>query len=139
MENAGLFTNVQEKHITQVTGNNSSCTDYQCKQTTIRRLSHFSTFIFSNTNSQKVTCNDNNCTFNSAQLTSFLSRTADETLKSFPMDPRYYRSASNSLLARTADRTPKTFALPGDQHPSDIQALYLYTLPRQVVTSQGII
>ncbi|GBM55921.1 hypothetical protein AVEN_55857-1 [Araneus ventricosus] len=36
-----------------------------------------------------------------------------ETLKSLPMDQRYY-SASNSLLDRTADRTPKTFALQGD-------------------------
>ncbi|GBM81955.1 hypothetical protein AVEN_27561-1, partial [Araneus ventricosus] len=50
----------------------------------------------------------------SAQLISFLARTADETLKSFPMDQRHYRSASNSLLARTADRTPKTFELQGD-------------------------
>ncbi|GBO44831.1 hypothetical protein AVEN_132409-1, partial [Araneus ventricosus] len=48
----------------------------------------FSTLIFNNTNSQQITSNDNNCTFNSAQLT--------------------------SLLARTADRTPKTFALQGD-------------------------
>ncbi|GBO39982.1 hypothetical protein AVEN_109565-1, partial [Araneus ventricosus] len=66
------------------------------------------------TNSQQITSNDNNCTFNSAQPTSFLARTADETLKLFPMDQRYYHSASNSLLARTADRTPKTFALQGD-------------------------
>ncbi|GBN80582.1 hypothetical protein AVEN_246751-1 [Araneus ventricosus] len=49
-----------------------------------------------------------------AQLTSFLDRTADETLKSLPMDQRYYSSASNSLLARTADRTPKTLTLQGD-------------------------
>ncbi|GBL85384.1 hypothetical protein AVEN_34580-1 [Araneus ventricosus] len=49
-----------------------------------------------------------------AQLTGFLVRTADETLKSFPMDQLYYRSASNSLLAPTTDRTPKTFALQGD-------------------------
>ncbi|GBM04063.1 hypothetical protein AVEN_247936-1 [Araneus ventricosus] len=49
-----------------------------------------------------------------AQLTSFLARTADEALKSFPMDQDYYRSASNSLQARTADRTPKMFALQGD-------------------------
>ncbi|GBM88622.1 hypothetical protein AVEN_207118-1 [Araneus ventricosus] len=59
-----------------------------------------------------------------AQLTGFLARTADETLKSFPMDQHYYRSASNSLLARTADRTPKTFELQG---------------ARQAVTSHGII
>ncbi|GBM53155.1 hypothetical protein AVEN_90406-1 [Araneus ventricosus] len=75
--------------------------------------------------------------------------TADETLKSFPMDQRSYHSASSSLLARTADRTPKTFALQGDPSrstraksiniPSVIQTLSLYSLPRQVVTSHGII
>ncbi|GBO28480.1 hypothetical protein AVEN_157526-1, partial [Araneus ventricosus] len=61
----------------------------------------------------------------SAQLTSFLARTADEALKSFPMDQHSYHSASNSLLARTEDRIPKTFALQGDssrptthRHPS---------------------
>ncbi|GBM88527.1 hypothetical protein AVEN_113589-1 [Araneus ventricosus] len=95
------------------TGNNSSCTDYQRKQTTIH----------------------------SAQLTSFLARTADEALKSFPMDQHHYSSASNSLLARTADRTPKTFALQGDPSRSThtvIQALSLYSIPRQAVTSHGI-
>ncbi|GBM56252.1 hypothetical protein AVEN_101534-1 [Araneus ventricosus] len=66
-----------------------------------------------NTNSQQITNNDNNSTFNSAQLTSFLSLTADETIKSVPMDQHYYRLASSSLLARTADRTRKTFALQG--------------------------
>ncbi|GBM98526.1 hypothetical protein AVEN_53818-1 [Araneus ventricosus] len=85
------------------TGNNSSCTDYQCKQTTIQLVITV----------QQITSNDNNSTFNSAQLTSFLARTANETLKSFPMDQRYYCSASNSLLARTVDTTPKTFALQG--------------------------
>ncbi|GBL96825.1 hypothetical protein AVEN_118948-1, partial [Araneus ventricosus] len=55
-----------------------------------------------------------NCIFNSAQITSILARTTDETLKSFPMDQHYYRSASNSLLARTADETLKSF--PMDQH-----------------------
>ncbi|GBN69807.1 hypothetical protein AVEN_209553-1 [Araneus ventricosus] len=70
--------------------------------------------MFNSTNSQQITNNDNNCTFNSARLTSFLARTADEALKSFPMDQHSYRSESNSLLARTADRTPKTFALQGD-------------------------
>ncbi|GBO38526.1 hypothetical protein AVEN_236867-1 [Araneus ventricosus] len=60
-------------------------------------------------NSQQITNNDN-----SAQLTSFLARTADEILESFPLDQRYYRSASNSLQARTADKTSKTFALQGD-------------------------
>ncbi|GBM98399.1 hypothetical protein AVEN_89767-1, partial [Araneus ventricosus] len=74
-----------------------------------------------------------------AQLTGFLSRSEDEALKSFPMDQRSYRSASNSLLARTAGRTPKTFALQGDQQaPSVIQALSLCGLPRQAVTSHGI-
>ncbi|GBO06675.1 hypothetical protein AVEN_149723-1 [Araneus ventricosus] len=67
-----------------------------------------------------ITNNDINSTFNSAQLTSFLARTADETLKSFPMDKHYYRSASNSLLARTANRTPKTFALQGDPSGSTL-------------------
>ncbi|GBM43660.1 hypothetical protein AVEN_78031-1 [Araneus ventricosus] len=67
-----------------------------------------------NTNSQQITNNDNNSSFNSAQLTSFLDRTAEETLKAFPVDQHSYRSASNSLLSRTADRTPKTFALQGD-------------------------
>ncbi|GBM86750.1 hypothetical protein AVEN_198517-1 [Araneus ventricosus] len=76
----------------------------------------------------------------SAQLTSLLARTAEETIMSFPMDQHTYRSASNSLLARTADRTRKTFALQGDPsrstHPV-IQALSLYSLPRQGVTSHG--
>ncbi|GBM59042.1 hypothetical protein AVEN_115505-1, partial [Araneus ventricosus] len=70
-----------------------------------------------------------------AQLTSFLPRTADETLKSFPMDQRYYSSASNSLLARTADRTPKTFALQGDPSrsttpPSSKRSSYIVTRSR---------
>ncbi|GBM86057.1 hypothetical protein AVEN_247469-1 [Araneus ventricosus] len=77
-----------------------------------------------------------------AQLTSFLARTADEDLKSFPMDQHYYSSASNSLLARTADRTSKTFALQGDPSrstpPSVIQALSLYSLPRRAVMSHGM-
>ncbi|GBN64655.1 hypothetical protein AVEN_148976-1 [Araneus ventricosus] len=94
--------------------------------------SQFSTLIFSNTNSQQITNNDNNSTFNSAQLTSFLARTADETLKSFPMDQHYYRSASKSILARTAVRTPKTFALTRRSQsintPTVIQALSLYSL-----------
>ncbi|GBM99743.1 hypothetical protein AVEN_102668-1, partial [Araneus ventricosus] len=95
-----------------------------------------------NTNSQQITSNGSNCTFNSAQLTSFLASTADEALKAFPMDQHYYHSASNSLPARTADRTPKTFALQGDPSrstPSVNQALSLYSLPRQAVTSHGII
>ncbi|GBN61953.1 hypothetical protein AVEN_135553-1 [Araneus ventricosus] len=87
-----------------------------------------------------MTFYDNNCTFNSAQLTSFLTRTADETLKSFPMDQRYYRSASNSLLAPTADskdvRGPRR-SQSINTHPV-IQALSLYSLPRQAVTSHGI-
>ncbi|GBN65611.1 hypothetical protein AVEN_242107-1 [Araneus ventricosus] len=69
---------------------------------------------FKTINSQQITNNDNSSTFNSAQLTSFLARTVDETLKSFQWIKHYYRSASNSLLARTADRTPKTFELQGD-------------------------
>ncbi|GBO05097.1 hypothetical protein AVEN_151263-1 [Araneus ventricosus] len=58
------------------------------------------------------------------------------------MDQGYYSSASNSLLARTADRTPKTFALQGDPSRSTfpaIQALSLYSLPRQAMTSHGVI
>ncbi|GBM74125.1 hypothetical protein AVEN_168526-1 [Araneus ventricosus] len=77
-----------------------------------------------------MTNNDNNSTFNSAQLTSFLARTAEETLKSFPTDQHCYRSASNSIIARTADRTPKTFALQGDPsrstfHPSFKRSPYI--------------
>ncbi|GBM89959.1 hypothetical protein AVEN_43399-1 [Araneus ventricosus] len=54
-----------------------------------------------------------------AQLTSFLARTADETLKSFQwINTTQYHSASNSLLAHTANRTPKTFALQGDSSRS---------------------
>ncbi|GBN92338.1 hypothetical protein AVEN_67648-1 [Araneus ventricosus] len=59
-----------------------------------------------------------------SQLTSFLARTANETLKSFPMDQHYYRSASNSLLARTADGTPKTFAFQGDPSRSTFPPSY---------------
>ncbi|GBL69915.1 hypothetical protein AVEN_131285-1, partial [Araneus ventricosus] len=82
------------------------------------------------TNSQQITNNNNNSTFNRAQLTSFLARTADETLKSFPMDQRCYRSAFNSLLVRTTDRTPKTFALQGDPSrstfpPSSMRSPYI--------------
>ncbi|GBL93653.1 hypothetical protein AVEN_25643-1 [Araneus ventricosus] len=99
--------------------------------------------MFNNTNSQQITSNDNNCTFNSAQLTSFLARTTDETLKSFSMDHCYYRSASNSLLARRADRTPKMFGLQGDpsrptQTPSSKRSPYIVS-PQQAVTSHGII
>ncbi|GBN09506.1 hypothetical protein AVEN_74205-1 [Araneus ventricosus] len=98
--------------------------------------------MFSNTNSQQITNNDNNSTFNSAQLTSFLTRTADETVKSFPMDQHYYRSASNSLLVRTADRIPKTFSLQGDPSrsthtPSSKRSPYIVS--RQAVTSHGMI
>ncbi|GBL82081.1 hypothetical protein AVEN_65124-1, partial [Araneus ventricosus] len=99
--------------------------------------------LSNNTNRQQITSNDNNCTFNSAQLTSFLALTADEALKSFPMGQHNYRSTSNSLLARTADRTPKTFTLQGDPSrpttTSVVQALSLYSFPRQVVTSHGMI
>ncbi|GBM99011.1 hypothetical protein AVEN_2723-1 [Araneus ventricosus] len=38
-----------------------------------------STFIFSNTDSQNITNNDSSSTFNSAQLSGFQARTADET------------------------------------------------------------
>ncbi|GBN39403.1 hypothetical protein AVEN_261448-1 [Araneus ventricosus] len=66
-----------------------------------------------------MTNNDNNSTFNSAQLTGFPARTADETLKSFQwINTTQYSSASNSLLARTADRTPKAVAHRGDPSPS---------------------
>ncbi|GBM49388.1 hypothetical protein AVEN_32517-1 [Araneus ventricosus] len=41
-----------------------------------------STFRFSNTNRQQITNNDSNSTFNSAQLTDFPIRTADEAPKS---------------------------------------------------------
>ncbi|GBN63187.1 hypothetical protein AVEN_12975-1 [Araneus ventricosus] len=42
------------------------------------------TFVFSNSKSQQITNNDSNSTFNSAQLSGFPVRTADETPKSFP-------------------------------------------------------
>ncbi|GBO29582.1 hypothetical protein AVEN_265578-1 [Araneus ventricosus] len=64
MENEGLFKNVQEKHVAQVTG-------------TIPLIQ------ISNTNSQQFTSNHSNGTFNSAELTGFPARTADETPKSF--------------------------------------------------------
>ncbi|GBN83159.1 hypothetical protein AVEN_5844-1 [Araneus ventricosus] len=58
-----------------------------------------------------------------------------------------YRSASNNLLARTADRSPKRdskdFRTPRRSLSinihSRIQAHSLYSLPRQAVTSHGII
>ncbi|GBN32421.1 hypothetical protein AVEN_169515-1 [Araneus ventricosus] len=64
MEDEVLFTNMQEKHVAQVTG-------------TITRVQ------ISNTNRQQFTNNDSNSTFNSAQLTGFPARTADKTPKSF--------------------------------------------------------
>ncbi|GBN79783.1 hypothetical protein AVEN_39449-1 [Araneus ventricosus] len=104
-----------------------------------RRSGRSSPAEHNNTNSQQITSNDNNCTFNSAQLTSFLARTTDETLKSFPMDQRYYSSASNSLLARAADRTPKTFALQSNPDlstftPSSKRSLYIVSSGSRDVT-----
>ncbi|GBN58545.1 hypothetical protein AVEN_140624-1 [Araneus ventricosus] len=55
------------------TGNNSSCTDYQCKQTTIR----------------------------SAQLTSFLARTADRTPKTFALQGYPSRSTTYTSSKRS--------------------------------------
>ncbi|GBN57683.1 hypothetical protein AVEN_216002-1 [Araneus ventricosus] len=83
MENEGLFTNLQEKHVAQVTG-------------TMLLIQ------ISNTNRQQFTSNNSNSTFNRAQLTGFPARTADETPKSFQSIntlPTQYRSASNILLA----------------------------------------
>ncbi|GBL75662.1 hypothetical protein AVEN_140388-1 [Araneus ventricosus] len=73
-----VYLQICRKTRSSGTGNNSSCTDYQRKQTTIHRKQQFSTLLSNNTNSQQITSNDNNCTFNSAQLTTFLARTADE-------------------------------------------------------------
>ncbi|GBO18259.1 hypothetical protein AVEN_238357-1 [Araneus ventricosus] len=64
MENEGLFKNMQEKHVAQVTG-------------TITLVQ------ISNTNRQQIANNDSNSTFNSAQFTGFPALTADETPKSF--------------------------------------------------------
>ncbi|GBM96215.1 hypothetical protein AVEN_184308-1 [Araneus ventricosus] len=93
MENEGLFTNMQEKYIVQVTG----------------------TIIFiqiSNTNRQQFTSNNSNSTFDSAQPTGFAAHTADETPKSFQSINTLLNTilsiplASNNLLARATDRTP---------------------------------
>ncbi|GBM35192.1 hypothetical protein AVEN_189943-1 [Araneus ventricosus] len=64
MENEGLFTNMQGKHVAQVTG-------------TIPLIQ------ISNTNRQQFTSNNSNSTFNRAQLTGFPARTADKTPKLF--------------------------------------------------------
>ncbi|GBL84956.1 hypothetical protein AVEN_42215-1 [Araneus ventricosus] len=80
MENEGLFTNMQEKHVAQVT---ETITLVQISNTNRQKFSSNnsnSTFRFRNTNSQQITNNDRN---SSAQLTGFPARTADETPKSF--------------------------------------------------------
>ncbi|GBL83511.1 hypothetical protein AVEN_196358-1 [Araneus ventricosus] len=64
MEDEGLFTTMQEKHVAQVTG-------------TITLLQ------ISNVNRQQFTNNGSNSTFNNAQFTGFRARTAEETPKSF--------------------------------------------------------
>ncbi|GBM62107.1 hypothetical protein AVEN_49340-1 [Araneus ventricosus] len=59
-----------------------------------------STFRFSNTNSQQFTNNDSNSTFNSAQLTGFPARNADECPKFFFLISTYsreYPSAARGL------------------------------------------
>ncbi|GBM82026.1 hypothetical protein AVEN_94178-1 [Araneus ventricosus] len=90
MENESLFTNMQEKHVAQVTG---------------------TILLIRNTNRQQFTSNNSNDTFNSAQLTGFPDRTADET-------PKSLQSINTLLLC-------------------DPSAVLLYS-PRQAVTSHGI-
>ncbi|GBL71343.1 hypothetical protein AVEN_16989-1 [Araneus ventricosus] len=105
MENEGLFTNMQENtyHREQETIDLAQISDGNRQQ--------FTTLIFSNTNSQQITSNDNDSTFISAQLTNFLARTPDETLKSFQW--------INTTLS----------------HPN---AVLIYSL-RQAVTSQSVL
>ncbi|GBM24533.1 hypothetical protein AVEN_217115-1 [Araneus ventricosus] len=77
MENEGLFATMQEKHVAQVTE-------------TILLI-----WII-NTSRQQSTSNNSNSTFNSAQLTDFPARTADETPKSL--------QSVNTLLLNTTRR-----------------------------------
>ncbi|GBM19199.1 hypothetical protein AVEN_79909-1 [Araneus ventricosus] len=73
---------MQEKHVAQVTGTiilvHIGNTNRQ-QFTTNNRIN----LGFRNTNSQQIPNNDSNSTFNSAPLTGFPARTADETPKSF--------------------------------------------------------
>ncbi|GBM66675.1 hypothetical protein AVEN_258629-1 [Araneus ventricosus] len=83
MENEDLFTNIQKKHVAQVTG---TITLVQISNTNIQeftRNNSNSTFGFRNINSRQITNNDSNNTFNSAQLIGFPARTTEETPKSF--------------------------------------------------------
>ncbi|GBL79586.1 hypothetical protein AVEN_18153-1 [Araneus ventricosus] len=77
MENEGLFTNMQEKHVTHVTG-------------TIPLIQ------ISSTNRQQFFSNNSNSTFNSTQFTGFPARTADKIPKSF--------QSINTRLLNTARR-----------------------------------
>ncbi|GBM21615.1 hypothetical protein AVEN_172468-1 [Araneus ventricosus] len=78
------------KHVEQVTET------IDLAQISNANRQQFSAFRFSNTNSEQITKNDNNNTFNIAQLTGFLVRSADETRKSF--------QSINTLLLNTAWR-----------------------------------
>ncbi|GBM39979.1 hypothetical protein AVEN_142251-1 [Araneus ventricosus] len=71
-----LSTNFR-KHVAQVTGKIVSAIDYN-EKTTHSCNEQFSTLISDSTNSQQHNYNTYS-TFNSAQLISFLARTADET------------------------------------------------------------
>ncbi|GBN44606.1 hypothetical protein AVEN_36298-1 [Araneus ventricosus] len=90
MDNEGLFANIQEKHVAQVTGHNTS-------------------LQISNTYSQQNTNTD------STALSIALSSPADQLSMQTKLQSRsnrsthstQYLSVSNSLLVRTADRTPK--------------------------------
>ncbi|GBN91373.1 hypothetical protein AVEN_169650-1 [Araneus ventricosus] len=76
-------------------------TDYQSKQTIsqVITVQHSDSLLFNNTNSQQITSNDNNCTFNrlSTPASKLVLR---RNSKSLPMDKRYYCSASNTQLAQ---------------------------------------
>ncbi|GBM27268.1 hypothetical protein AVEN_127299-1 [Araneus ventricosus] len=102
MENESLFTNIQEKHVAQVTG---TITLVQISNTNRQQFTSNnsnSTLRFRNTNSQQITINDSNSTFNSAQLTGFPAR--DKT-------PRR-DSHSKGDLSRSTCPSLSTFTTP---------------------------
>ncbi|GBM71151.1 hypothetical protein AVEN_2764-1 [Araneus ventricosus] len=77
-------------------------TDNNSLVITVTALSDLETQTVSNTN------NDSNSTFDSAQLTGFSARTANETPKSFQsINTLLYTARRLSLQAGTADKTPK--------------------------------
>ncbi|GBN57409.1 hypothetical protein AVEN_4836-1 [Araneus ventricosus] len=115
MENEDLSTNMQEKHVAQVTG---TITLVQISNTNIQQFTRNnsnSTFGFRNINSRQITNNDNNNTFNSAQLIGFPARTTEETPKSFlegVLTPFIYpcstgRDVTWNYLAHSCISSPK--------------------------------